>query len=76
MKFDIFGKKQLEVVRRDGRWVAYYSNGNGLRRIADDIAIPAELASSELEEYIADIFHEWATSDNASVIRLIGATKS
>ena len=71
MKFDIFGKKQLEVVRRDVRWVAYYSNGNGLRRIADDIAIPAELASSELEEYIADIFHEWAASEADAVTHIL-----
>lgn len=70
MKFDIFGKKQLEVIRRDGRWVTYYSNESGLRRIADDIAIPAELASSELEEYIADIFHEWASAEFCEVKRL------
>ena len=70
MRFDIFGKKQLEVVRRSGRWVAFYVGNNGLKRMATDICIPDALSESELEGYIADVFHEWATPECGEVIRL------
>lgn len=70
MKFDIFGKKVLEVIRSDDQWVAFYCGNGGVKRKADDIRIPASLEESELDEYIADVFHEWATTDRNDVKRV------
>ncbi|WP_119394907.1 DUF7661 family protein [Salinibius halmophilus] len=69
MKFDIYGKKVLQVIRKNGEWLAFYS-GDGIKRKTDDIYIPASIAENELEEYIGDVFHEWATHDNHSIVRL------
>ena len=63
MKFDIFGKKVLEVIRSDGQWIAFYCGNGGVKLKADDIRVPSSLVESELGEYIADVFHEWATLD-------------
>lgn len=42
----------------------------GRWRKADDICIPASLDESELDAYIADVFHEWGTADRHRVTRL------
>lgn len=70
MKFDIFGKKILEVVRSNDQWLAFYCGNGGVKRKADDIRIPASLEESELDDYIGDVFHEWATSDRNNVKRI------
>lgn len=70
MKFDIYGKKVLEVVRRDGCWLTYYLGSAGVKRAADDIHIPPEVKESELERYIDDLFHEYATGADQQVRRL------
>lgn len=70
MKFDIFGRKTLEVVRSGEQWEAFYCGNGGVKRKADDIQIPDTLSDSELDEYIADVFHEWATASQNEVRRL------
>jgi hypothetical protein len=70
MKFDIFGKKVLEVVRSDNQWLAFYCGNGGVKRKANDIRIPPSLGESELDGYIADVFHEWATLDRNEIKRV------
>lgn len=70
MKFDIFGKRVLEVVRSNDEWLAFYCGNGGVKRKADDICIPSSLSELELDGYIADVFHEWATPDRNEVKRL------
>lgn len=70
MKFDIFGRKVLEVVRSDNQWLTFYCGNGGVKRKANDIRIPASLSEAELDEYIADVFHEWATADRHEIKRL------
>lgn len=67
-RFNVFGRKILEIERRDGRWIAYYP-GTGLRRRADFV-IPEALENSELETYLADLFHELATPEQNQVTRI------
>lgn len=69
MRFHVFGKKTLEVVRQDNHWLVFYC-GSGIKRKADDIQIPPALPEAELKGYIADLFHEWATPDHDDVIQL------
>lgn len=60
MRLNVFGR-ELEVVRNDGQWSAFYLGNEGKKRLASDIVIPAEIDESELLTYLADVCHEWAT---------------
>ncbi|AOB24946.1 MULTISPECIES: DUF7661 family protein [Bordetella] len=59
MKFDIYGRYQLDIVREGKAWVAYRSEA-GKRARAYDIVIPAALAADQLAEYLDDLLHELA----------------
>ncbi len=70
MKFNIFGKKIIEVVRDGGSWQAYYLGNEGKKRKAEDVLIPSELSASDIEDYLSDLFHEMATLNNNDVKKL------
>lgn len=70
MKFDIFGRQILEVIRKDNVWEAFYCGDTGVKRKAHDILIPSSLREDELAAYIADIFHESATPEKNEVKRI------
>ena len=59
MRFDIYGRYQLEVVRKDGRWIMYELD-YGKRRLTTDFVIPASLRPDELAAYLDDMLHESA----------------
>lgn len=59
MRFNIFGRFQLDVEREGEAWVAYRVAGEG-RRPEREIGIPSHLEGGEVEEFLADIFHELA----------------
>lgn len=59
MKFSIYGRFQLEVLRKNNAWAVYkLSPGKSVK--ADDIALPPELAETELATFLDDLFHELA----------------
>lgn len=60
MKLNVFGR-ELEVVCRDGQWLAFYLGNEGKKRLAGDLVIPVEIDESALLTYLADVYHEWAT---------------
>ena len=57
MKFDTYGKFQLDVVREASTWVAYRLE-SGKRIVLRDFSIPDFLDESELTIYLDDIYHE------------------
>jgi hypothetical protein len=57
MKFDVYGRFRLDIVRVDGGWVAYRLQ-DGSRTRDDSIAIPATLRPDELVGYLDDLYHE------------------
>ena len=57
MRFDIYGRYQLEVVRKGGRWIMYELD-YGKRRLTTDFVIPASLRPDELATYLAAIIHD------------------
>jgi hypothetical protein len=69
LKLDVFGRSVL-VERDDDAWVVFYLSGDGKRRRADDIFIPSTVSESEIERWVADLCHEWATPRNPSVVRI------
>lgn len=66
MKLNVFGR-YIEVVRNIDKWNVYYLGNEGKRRIAEDMIIPSSVQEDELVEYIADLCHEWASSNKSQV---------
>jgi len=69
MTFDVYGRR-LVIEREAGAWRAYYSGPEGKRRPAEGIQIPSQLAPDEIESYLADVCHEWASPRHPVVGRL------
>lgn len=59
MRFDIYGRFELEVVREQGGWVAYRRAG-GIRYPDHDVVPPLELDEDEMAGFFDDLFHELA----------------
>ena len=68
-KLDVYGKRVL-AIRTDGGWSMFYISDDGKRRPAHDIMVPDFVLESEIENYLADLCHEWATEKNNDVRRL------
>ena len=68
MRFDIYGRYQLEVVRENERWVAYRIDlgdlESGKRRLMSDFAIPPSMREDELAVFLDDMLHELAGPEN------------
>ena len=59
MKFDIYGRFQIEVRRENNAWEAYQITP-GKRAKVDELVIPADLEADELATFLDDIYHEMA----------------
>jgi hypothetical protein len=59
MKFDVYGRFQLEVAREGNVW-AVYRLAPGKRVRAHDLIIPSDVQPSEVATYLDDLFHESA----------------
>ena len=68
LKFDVFGIDVL-VRRSDDGWSVYYIGSEGKRRPAGDIVIPADVAESDVQGFLADLRHEWASEQYPNVTR-------
>jgi hypothetical protein len=69
IKLDVFGRLVLAVQTGDA-WKMYYIGEEGKRRPAADITVPADIGESDLEIYLADVCHEWCTTENPQVKRI------
>ena len=69
IKFNVYGRQVLIIRTSDG-WNTDYVNGQGKRRPATDIFIPDFISESEIEQYLADLCHEWATEKYPVVRRM------
>ena len=69
IKINVYGKL-VTVEKTDSRWAVFYPGADGRRRSAGDIIIPDFVEESELEIYLSDLCHEWATDKHPSVHRL------
>jgi hypothetical protein len=69
IKLDVFGKNVLAMQTNEG-WSMFYLSDDGKSRPALDIFVPEFVNESEIENFLADICHEWANEKNNSVRRL------
>ncbi len=59
VKFDIYGRYRLEVIREAGSWVVYRVD-NGKRRKESALVVPSSIRAGDLPTYLDDILHELA----------------
>jgi hypothetical protein len=69
INLDVFGKYLLALRTNEG-WSMFYLSDDGKRRPALDIFVPKFVSESEIENFLEDICHEWATEKHNSVRRL------
>jgi len=69
LKFNVFGKQVVVVASKSG-WATFYVGAEGKRRPATDIVVPLGMPESDIERYLDDLCHEWATKEHPSVRRL------
>ena len=70
MRYSVFGRKVIEITRCDSEWQAFFIGNEGKKRNAEGVLIPSSLGKDEIEDYLADLFHEWATISNGEVKKL------
>lgn len=66
MKFDIYGRFELDVQRTADGWQAYRM-ASGKRVLAEDVVIPAEVAPEDIAAYLDDLLHELSPPGGAVV---------
>jgi hypothetical protein len=60
MKFDIYGRLIVEVIRNGEDWEVYLME-QGRRLRMDDVAIPPETPMDRIPYYLEDLWHESAS---------------
>ena len=69
IRFNVFGNR-IGVERSDSGWTTYYLGNEGKRR-PGDFVIPDFIAEDEIAQYLADFFHESASTECPHVNRTL-----
>lgn len=68
MKFNVYGRFQIELRREQGSWCAY-RHEHGKCVPLHDVIIPGDVGVDELATFLDDLFHEYARpGDSVSVL--------
>ena len=59
MRFDIYGRFNIDVERINNTWIVYRVE-DGKRRPDRDIVIPETITENCIVEYLNDLLHEFA----------------
>lgn len=59
MKFSIYDRFVLEIIRKENRWAAFRI-GEGVKVPEENLVVPQDLDTSELITYVEDVYHEFA----------------
>ena len=68
-RLDVFGRL-MAVERRGDEWRLYDLGAEGKRSPVPEVTVPATLTDVEVERFLADLFHEYASSRHPDVKRL------
>ena len=69
VRFDVYGRFELEVVRAGAGWAVYRLDSGRRRRLAD-IVIPPDIDADDVRRYLDDLLHELA--EPGRIVRRIG----
>jgi len=67
--FNVCGRIVL-AIRKESKWSLFYVGPDGKRRPATDLIVPSCVESSEIDQYLNDLCHEWASETHPEVFRL------
>ena len=56
MKFDVYGRFRLEVMRENNEWVVYRLGAG--TRAKSELVIPSWVTAAGVAAYLDDLFHE------------------
>jgi hypothetical protein len=59
MRFNIYGRFQVDVRRENDAWVVYRAE-LGKRTPLYDVIVPSALDEHDIATYLDDVFHEYA----------------
>ena len=59
MKFNIYDRFIVEIIRKKNRWIAFRI-GEGVKVPERSLIVPQNLEESELITFVEDMFHELA----------------
>lgn len=59
MRFSVYGRFKLDVIREGNQWIAYRLEF-GKRVKVSEFAVPSSLCEAEIGTYLDDIYHEMA----------------
>jgi len=68
-RFEVFGRT-VQITDSDSGWKAFYLGPDGKKRPAREIMVPPDVQEQELERYLGDLCHEWASARHPAVRRL------
>ncbi|OZI73790.1 DUF7661 family protein [Bordetella genomosp. 2] len=57
MRFDVYGRYRLEILRTAGGWQVYRETA-GKRVPAHDLVLPPDLDAADIPAYLDDLLHE------------------
>jgi hypothetical protein len=69
IKLNVFGKR-VSAQKTEQGWEVFFLGDDGRKRPAYDLVIPSFISEDEIESYLSDICHEWATDKNKDVYKL------
>ena len=59
MRFNMYGRFQLDVRRENDSWIVYRVEV-GKRARFNDVVIPSDIDATDIAIYLDDLFHEYA----------------
>jgi hypothetical protein len=59
MKFNVYGRFQVDVRRENETWAVYRAE-LGKRARLNDVIIPPDVTAQEIAIWLDDVFHEYA----------------
>lgn len=69
IKLNVYGK-MVSAQKTEQGWKVFFLGDDGRRRPATDLIIPSYITEEEIEGYLSDMCHEWATNKNSDVYKL------
>ena len=69
LKFDVFGRFMVAEYSAAG-WKLFDVGHEGKRALVTDVAVPDFIPPSEIDQYLADIYLEYASDRHPAVNRL------
>ncbi len=69
MKYNVY-KREIEIIKAHGTWTVFMLGSDGKKRVSHDIFIPSTVSEENMETYLEDLLHEWASPGNDKICKI------